>query len=58
MNWTFTRGYCNITGNPTTRETINLDHATDEELIELWSMLTVKLSGKEGKEHIKNRKEA
>ena len=58
MKWTFTRSYCNISGNPTVRETIDLQNATEEELIELWSMLTVKLAGKEGEEYIQNRKEA
>ena len=45
MNWTFTRAISNITGLPTIRETINLDHATDEELIELWVYLTERLAG-------------
>lgn len=58
MRWTFTRSYCNITGNATIRETIDLKNATENELIELWTMLTVKLAGKEGEKYIQNRKEA
>jgi hypothetical protein len=48
--WTFTTA--------SQRRTIDLEYATDDELVELWTMLTVKLSGKKGEEYINNRKES